>query len=241
MTPKMKRSALLVILPIAAALSDPTAVLQAEEPYTQSVEILGITIKAQAKVGSRALAIARQNVQRMLKDQPDLAARMATKHASVAIIPQNKFITTLPEFAGMSGRNDPNGNAYDSFKVRGAGGVNGQPVTAVSEENLTRRANDPFKAEDIFYHEFGHAIMNLGFSDSQRLEWTQIYDRAKQKNLFRGAFAMTNADEYWAELTQSFFSVNNEINGAETVRRTDPEAFKFLKTVYGPPSRSRAR
>jgi hypothetical protein len=236
----MKRSALLV-LPIVTALSDLNAVLQAEEPYTQSVEILGITIKAQAKVSPRALASAKQNVQHMLKDQPDLAARMAMKHASVAIIPQNKFITTLPEFAGMSGRNDSNGNAYDSFKVRGAGGVNGQPVTAVSEENLIRQANDPFKAEDIFYHEFGHAIMNLGFSDSQRLEWMQIYDRAKQKNFFRGAFAMTNADEYWAELTQSFFGVNNEINGAETVRRTDPEAFEFLKTIYGPPSRSRAR
>ena len=44
---------------------------------------------------------------------------------------------------------------------------------------------------------------------------------------------MRNADEYWAELSQSYFSVNNEINGLGTIRRRDPAAAAFLEEIYG--------
>ena len=51
-------------------------------------------------------------------------------------------------------------------------------------------------------------------------------------NKFPGTFAMTNRDEYWAELSQSFFSVNNEIGGPSEVAEEDGEAFSFLEEVY---------
>lgn len=201
--------------------------------YARHDEAMGVAIKAPKSVSPDALKVAKQCVTKMLSRRPDIAERMKDRKAALAIIPRNAFITVLPEFSSLSGKNDPNGNPYDSFKVRGAGGVAGQPVTATSEENLLRLKTDPFAAENITCHEVAHAIMNLGFSDDEKRQWAAIYDKAKQKDLFPGAFAMNNADEYWAELTQSYFGVNNEINGAMLVGQRDPEAFRFLKAVYG--------
>lgn len=201
--------------------------------YGRREEVMGIEVKAPSTVHRDALKVAKQIIAQMLRNRTDIADRMKERKAALSIIPHSRFITVLPEFSQLSGKKDPNGNPYDSFKVRGAGGVAGQPVTATSEENLLRLKGDPFSSEDITYHEFAHAIMNLGFTDDERRSWRTIYERAKQKNLFPGAFAMTNADEYWAELSQSYFGVNNEINGSAVIRQRDPEAFQFVESIYG--------
>jgi hypothetical protein len=65
-------------------------------------------------------------------------------------------------------------------------------------------------------------------------EWKAIFRAAADRRLFPGAFAMSNADEYWAELSQSYFSVNNEINGPKLIQEKDPTAAAFLEKVYGP-------
>jgi hypothetical protein len=170
----------------------------------------------------------------MLRGRADMAPRLAERNAALAIIPMGVFITALPEFAYLSGRTDANGNTYDSFAVRGAGGIPSQPVTATAEENLMKAPGDPFGQESITHHEFAHAIMNLGFTARDRRRWRSIVDAAAARRLFPGAYAMRNADEYWAELSQSYFSVNNEINGLRLIRRRDPAAAAFLEEIYGP-------
>ena len=94
--------------------------------------------------------------------------------------------------------------------------------------------SDPFGAESVTHHEFAHAIMNLAFTQHDRDTWSGIFRAAVAKHLFPGAFAMTSADEYWAELTQSYFSVNDEINTPSVVRAQDPAAAAFLAAIYGP-------
>jgi hypothetical protein len=206
--------------------------------YAHRDEVMGIEIKAPEMVDPAALKVAKLGISIMLRNRPDIADRMQNRKASLAIIPHRSFITVLPEFKRLSGKNDPNGNPYDSFKVRGAGGVRSQPVTATSEENLLRLDGDAFAAESVTCHEFAHAIMNLGFSDEEHRRWKAIYEAAKQQDLFPGAFAMTSADEYWAELSQSYFGVNNEINGLLAIQRSDPDAFRFLEEIYGSDSSS---
>jgi hypothetical protein len=201
--------------------------------YTQTNEVKGIQIKAPAVVDPRALKAASAIVSVMLQDD-GIISRMRARKAALAIIPRNVFMTALPEFAYLHGKKDSNNNPYDAFAVRGGGGIRSQPVTAVAEENLLRLKGDPWAAENTTYHEFGHGIMNLGFSEEQLRRWRDIYKSARQRNLFPGAFAMKNADEYWAELTQSFFGVNNEINGATFIRQRDPAAYEFLESVYRP-------
>ena len=201
--------------------------------YAYHDSAAGIDLQVHSSVHPDAVAAAKRTIEKMLSARPDIAGRMQARQARLSIIPRDRFITFLPEFARLSGTNDPNGTAYDSFGVRGAGGIPSQPVTATSEENLRKLPGDPFAGEDVTTHEFAHAIMNLGFSDEERRGWTQLYQAAKRRKAFPGAFAMTHEDEYWAELSQSYFGVNNEINGRETVGRGDPEALKFLAAVYG--------
>lgn len=224
------------ILPQIASMLALSATVFAQAPqeyYTRQTTADGIVIKASATVNPKALREAKSIVELMLKHSPDLATRMAEKHAELAIVPKDAVLSTLPEYAQYSGRNDANGNGYDTMKIRGGGGIPSQPVTATSEENLLRLPGDVFFAEDITCHEFGHAVMNLGFTDDQREKWHAIYEAAKSRNLFPGTYATTNADEYWAELSQSYFGVNNEINTPETIKKADPAAYHVLVEVYG--------
>ena len=194
----------------------------------------GITIKAPAAVDPKALERAKEVIEQMLSGREDIRVRLVERKAALAIIPKGSYITALPEFASLSGKKDPNGNPYDSFAVRGAGAVIGQPVTATAEENLLKLPGDPFAAESVAHHEFAHAVMNLGFTEVDHGEWKAIFRAAADRRLFPGAFAMSNADEYWAELSQSYFSVNNEINGPKLIQEKDPTAAAFLEKVYGP-------
>lgn len=220
----MLGQALLIVAPM----------LLGADQYTQSVKSYGVVIKAPAAVDPAALAKGAAVVAQMLqRARPDIRQRLVNQRAALAIIPKREFVTALPEFAWLSGKTDANGNAYDSFAIRGLGAVPGQPTTATSEENLLKLPGDPFWAESVAHHEFGHAVMNLGFTATDRQNWAAIYARARQRNTFPGAFAMVNADEYWAELTQSYFGVNNEINGRAIIQARDPDAFLFLQGVYG--------
>ena len=168
----------------------------------------------------------------MLSGDQDIRARLVTAGAAVSIIPQDAFVTTLPEFSHLSGRLDRNGNPYDSFSIRGLGAVQDQPVTATSEENLLGLPGDPFGAESVLHHEFAHAIMNLGFDPAMSAKWSEIYETAVQEGRFPGTFAITHPDEYFAELSQSFFSVNNEIGGRASVLEEDSAAYAFLQDIY---------
>ena len=142
--------------------------------YTQFRDASGITVKAPSVVDPRALDVAVQVVEQMLRGRDDIRGRLVQQEAALAIIPKASFVTELPEFAGLSGRIDRNGNAYDSFAIRGLGAVRGQPVSATSEENLLGLPGDPFWAESIAHHEFAHAVMNLGFTTDDLDRWTQI-------------------------------------------------------------------
>ena len=195
--------------------------------------MLGVLIKAPSTVDTRAIDRASEIVIEMLAAaRRDIESRLTDRGASLVIIPRDEYITILPEFAYLAGQRDPNGNPYDSFAVRGAGGILSQRATATSEENLLRLPSDPFWAESITHHEFAHAIMNLGFTSGDWSRWSEIYEMARLKQTFPGTFAMTNADEYWAELSQSYFGVNNEIGGPSQVSARDPEAFTLLQEIY---------
>jgi hypothetical protein len=210
--------------------------------YTQIVDVDGIRIKASSAVDPKALDVATNIVRLMLAHRPDIAQRMADAGASLAIIPKDRYITEIPELSYLQGRKDPNGNPYDSFTVRGAGGIQGQTTTVTSEENLLGLDEDRtrFWAEDITVHEWAHAIENLGFDGETKSEWRQLFNRAREEGLWPGTFAMAvdGGRELFAELTQSFFEVNNELGGRDELgEHIDQgilaEIYEALEDVYG--------
>ena len=207
------------------------------------LDVEGIPVKASPAVAPEALTKAAGIVRRMLSHRPDVARRMVVAGASLAIVPKDRYITEIPELAFLQGRNDPNGNPYDSFRVRGAGGIAGQTTTVTSEENLLglEEDNTRFRAEDITVHEFAHAIENLGFDDATRAEWLELYSRAREAGLWPDTFGLKVAGgrEFFAEMSQSYLGVNNEIGGPEELYGdgtpgVQEDIFAALESVYGP-------
>ena len=99
-----------------------------------------------------------------------------------------------------------------------------------------------FWAEDITVHEWAHAIENLGFDDETRTKWQDLFDRARAAGLWPGTFAMAvdGGREFFAELSQSFFGVNNEIGGPEALHSEGQTSIRAeisgaLEDIYGPP------
>ena len=202
----------------------------------------GLRVKASGAVAPEALEVAADIVRTMLSHRPDIAQRMAEAGASLAIIPKDGYITEIPELAFLRGRLDLNGNPYDSFRVRGAGGVPGQTTTVTSEENLLDLVEDQtrFWAEDITVHEWAHAIENLGFDDGTRQVWLELYGRAGEAGLWPNAFGMRveGGREFFAEMSQSYLGVNNEIGGPKDLYNEgadgiQAEIFAALEDIYG--------
>ncbi len=63
-----------------------------------------------------------------------------------------------------------------------------------------------YSQESILIHEFAHSVMCIGMDDEQRQSICGAYEEAKQSGLYqKHIYMMANADEYWAEATQSWF------------------------------------
>ena len=75
-----------------------------------------------------------------------------------------------------------------------------------------------YSQENILIHEFAHSVMCIGMDDEQRQSICGAYEEAKQSGLYQThIYMMANADEYWAEATQSWFDA--------TVRTGDRPVF----------------
>ena len=110
-----------------------------------------------------------------------------------------------------------------------------QRTTATSEENLLDLPEDRtrFWAEDITVHEWAHAIENIGFDEETQAEWLALFNAAREANLFPGTFSMSveGGREFFAEMSQSFFDVNNEIGGPDALLKADLIGLRILEAL----------
>ena len=70
-------------------------------------------------------------------------------------------------------------------------------------------------------------------------EIREAYKEAMKKKLWKGHYAATNANEYWAEGTQTWFYSNYTYRDGETrvqtpedLKEYDPKLFELLSRVY---------
>jgi len=124
---------------------------------------------------------------------------------------------------------------------RRARGLGGNPTTC-AEENLLGYPGTRYYGENIFVHEFSHAIMGVAIRTVDPELFGAIhaaYRAAKEKGLYKEHYAETNANEYWAEGTQWWFWSNFEWFDGETRLQTpddlkayDPTLYDLLDRVY---------
>ena len=207
--------------------------------YTQALFADGVLIKSAANVSPDALVAAADVVGWMLETaRPDIPDCMADVGADLAIIPRDEFVTSLPEFAFLSGGSDFTGRTYDSFAIRGLGAVKGRPVTATSEETLLGIGAP--RDLNVTVHEFAHAIQNLCFTPADHEEWGRFYAGALDANLYPGTHAMHDVMEFFAVFSSSYFGVTDELGDRQTSRemiRSDfPRIFESLEQIYGSPA-----
>ncbi|MDQ2922358.1 MAG: glycoside hydrolase [Acidobacteriota bacterium] len=159
-----------------AVISAPPDSLAVDPFYKKYTDALGISVVGSEKVPDAALLVARDIVIHMLAKRPDLRDEMLKKRMRVGVMAQSESTTDIPEQKNWKkpSRNDPRltpgeRNNYDNgiakmtdkdYWDRRARGMGGNPTTC-AEENLLGYPGTRYYGENIFVHEFSHAIMGV--------------------------------------------------------------------------------
>ena len=218
----------------------PPADLGLNSFYEKYLDAAGLPIVSSSEVPNDALLRARDIIDDMLKNRPDLRSTIAGLGVRVAVMAESSVLTDLPEFSDFD-------KTYWDDRTRG-GGVGPtftHPVIAIAEENLLCYETDVFPFEDIFVHEFAHAVFNMGVEQqpggaSFRAGLETAYEDALGAGLWKDTYAGENPDEYWAEGVQSWFGLNdppgpihNEIDTRAELEAYDPALAGIILEVFG--------
>jgi hypothetical protein len=205
--------------------------------YKKYVSVGGVPIVASEKVNDAALLEARFLVEKMVGHRPEVLTAIAKNNVRLAIMAPDEFTTDIPEHSDLRPR------SHWDKRARGLGATAQRPATSCGEENLLCYPGDPYAAENILIHEFGHVVHERGMNVvdptfDQRLK--AAFEAAKEKGLWAGKYAGTNRMEYWAEGTQSWFDTNrendhdhNHVNTRGELKEYDPALAALCAEVYG--------
>jgi hypothetical protein len=249
-----------IITDYAAANIGPVPAKFGFDPfYTKYTDALGIPIVSSEKVPDAALLVARDVVNHMLAKRPDLREALVAKNWRIGVMAETEMTTDIPEHRdrkkpqpGDPRLTEAEKRQYETgtglakmtdkeYWDRRARGLGGNPTTC-AEENLLGYPGTRYYGEHILVHEFAHAIMGGGIRSADPLLFDAIqlaYRNAMDRKLYRGHYAATNANEYWAEGTQWWFWSNYEWFDGQTRLQTpddlkayDPKLFELLGRVY---------
>ncbi|MFO1514691.1 MAG: peptidylprolyl isomerase, partial [Verrucomicrobiota bacterium] len=116
-------------------------------------------------------------------------------------------------------------------------------ISSCAEENLLCFPNDPYSAENILIHEFGHAILNYGMRSIDpgfKARVRKARDQALAAGLWKNTYAATDVEEYWAEAVQDWFDNNREndaqhnaVNTRAELKEYDPALAALCAEAFG--------
>lgn len=242
-------------------VGDPPASLDVDPFYTKYVDADGIPVLSSAKVPDRALLVAKQIIQGMLDHRPDLARALAGSGYRVAIMAENESTLDLPEQRHWKkpGRHDPRltrcerkhyddrigrmtDRAYWNFRARGMAGR----LTSGAVEDLLGQRNSRYYGQTIFLHEFSHDVLQAirVVDPSLYREVRRAYDATLKAGRWKGEYASTTIDEYWAVGSQFWFNSGRivifdgrRILSDADLQAYDPALYAALGKAYGPTHR----
>jgi len=201
--------------------------------------VFGITIignGASAKAVDECAAF----VTKLISKNKHAQKKMKDDKVTLVIIPHDKKMTDLPQFAALKGTNTFDGRLWDN--VRGSGGMrapDGSFAIGVPEENLTviAGAADGYgPGYSVGMHEFAHTLHSQGLTAAQQTKITQLYAaRQAAHGPWTEAYGSSNEHEYYAQCTNCYFGKNQGIghNGKAWLRTNDPAMCDFLDDLYG--------
>lgn len=214
---------------------------QLDRFYQKYCDVLGLPILGSSSVKDEALVAAYERVIGMSSAlDPKVIKAMTDINTRLSIMAQTELTTDIPEHSDLN-------TAFPAtdwdIRARGLGATVARPASSGAEENLLCLANDNYRGEDIFVHEYAHTIHVMGLSQlgsdfDQRLKST--FKAARQAGLWDKTYAATNASEYWAEGVQSWFNVNqapqigihNEVNTRSELQAYDPALYELIADFF---------
>ena len=205
--------------------------------FSKQLDFHGIPIKAHAVVSDAALSEAYNRLDTMLRHLPVVVTNLVSAKVALHIIGKDQVTTDLPEWRHDKGKplGEYNGLTRDQ-RTRGMGGR----LVSCGEENLLKLEKDRYRGRDICQHEFAHAVRNYGMSREVRAKFNEQYRQSTGKGLWVGAYAASNPDEFFAELTMWYFGTHGDMNmpepkpkdGPEGLKAYDPEAYALFDDFY---------
>jgi cyclophilin family peptidyl-prolyl cis-trans isomerase len=231
--------AALVAPPARAADPVPDAVrdeFKLDRFYQRYVDA-GVPVVGSAKVTDHALAEAAWIVAKMLDGRDDIMKAMRKNRVRVAVMAATEYTTDVPEHSKLTPK------LFWDRRARGLGATLANPAVSCGEENLLGYPGDPYPGENIFVHEFAHAIHGTGLSTTdptfdRRLR--AAHRAALDRGLWKDTYAATNHSEYWAEGVQCWFDDNaapdalhNNVRTRGQLKDYDPALAKLCQEVFG--------
>ena len=211
--------------------------LQLAPFYTKAVTVHQFTIASSEKANDFALVEAAWIMEHMLASRLELLTVMASNKVNLTVMAWNEFTTDVPEHSRLTPKD------YWDRRARGLGATRHNPTVSCAEENLLAYPGDPYSTENIMIHEFAHAIHETGMNSidptfDTRLR--EVFHSATKRGLWKGTYAASNRNEYWAEGVQSWFDNNrvndalhNHVNTRQLLKDYDPGLAALCAEVFG--------
>lgn len=208
---------------------DPSAPRTFSAIYTKQITVAGLTIVGDAEVDDAAMDIARKTVETMFRGN-HVADELATDGAYVIVADSTQGVLDLPEFGCLSNATN---DAFYSH-VCGVADRADYPVATVNELDLLGDKRGPCAGLNILYHEVGHLVQGWAVPPADYFDIRQFYQDALNAGKYRGQYAATNANEYFAEATQAYFFHADEGGHHDRAWLKDYDAaiFELLDRVY---------
>ncbi len=201
--------------------------------YQKHIDVGSLPVVGSSNVSDFALREAAWVVRQMLTNRADILRALSTNRARLVVMAYNEFTTDLPEQADMKPK------VFWDRRARGLGGR----VASCAEENMLCFPGDPYSTENILIHEFSHvihgeAMRSLDKTFDRRLR--EAFHSATNSGKWKGTYAGTDPEEYWAEGSQSWFDNNrendalhNHVNTRVKLKEYDPALAKLCAEVFG--------
>ncbi len=228
--------------PRDGVVQPPSAVTRARfdltDFYGQCVCAGELPIVASPRVEPVALLEARYLILKMIGHRPELLTALANNGVRFTVMAHDEWTTDVPEHADLTPAR------FWDRRARGLGASAARPSVSCGEENLLAFPGDPYAAENILIHEFAHAIQLMGLPSTDPTFGARLsgaYRSAMDAGRWKGTYAASNPQEYWAEGVQSYFDTNREddhdhgeVDTREELLVHDPALFQLCVEVFGP-------
>jgi hypothetical protein len=205
--------------------------------YKKHLDVGGLSIVSSQEVPDAALLEAAWLVRQMVGPRTDILQTLGRNRVRLVVMAHTEMTTDIPEHSDLRPRD------YWDRRARGLGASRRRPAVSCGAENLLGYPGDPYATENILIHEFAHAIHQMALRDidptfDPRLK--EVFEQSLAAGRWKGTYAATNKEEFWAEGVQSWFDTNrendhehNHVNTRHELKEYDPALARLLEEVFG--------